>query len=336
MNDRIRALRSSRGWSQQQLAERAGVTRQLVSAVEADRHVPNVVAALALAKALGVLVEDLFATENTTLAVPSEVPVGTAVTTCRVGEQVVAVPALHGAANTERWSLADAVVADDGIAWLPGSRTDGLVVAGCDPALGLLGELVERATGQRVVAVHASTAEAVRALAAGTVHGVMVHGPADELPSPPVPARRWHVAGWQVGLAGPDALRSLDELADRRLAVVQREGGAGSQRALQRALRRSGIDHLEGPVGEGHIDVARRVCCGEATAGVTMESAARAFDLDFGPLEVHAVELWIDQRWAALPAVVALLDVLCGTLFTSRAAQLGGYDLVGCGAEGSR
>ncbi|HEX6420566.1 MAG TPA: helix-turn-helix domain-containing protein, partial [Acidimicrobiales bacterium] len=60
MTDRIRALRAARGLSQRDLSERAGVSRQLVGAVEAGRHVPNVRAALALARALEVPVERLF------------------------------------------------------------------------------------------------------------------------------------------------------------------------------------------------------------------------------------------------------------------------------------
>ena len=51
MSDRISALRQERGWSQTELAKRAGVTRQLVGALESGRNVPNVTAAIGLAKA---------------------------------------------------------------------------------------------------------------------------------------------------------------------------------------------------------------------------------------------------------------------------------------------
>ena len=42
------------------MAERAGISRAAVSAIEVNRLVPSVTAALALAKALGCAVEDLF------------------------------------------------------------------------------------------------------------------------------------------------------------------------------------------------------------------------------------------------------------------------------------
>lgn len=42
------------------LAERAGITRKSINAIEAGKMVPSVVLALKLAQALGVSVEELF------------------------------------------------------------------------------------------------------------------------------------------------------------------------------------------------------------------------------------------------------------------------------------
>ena len=57
---RLRLARQARGLSQQQLAGVAGVTRQAVSAVESGHSDPSLRVALALARALGMTVEDLF------------------------------------------------------------------------------------------------------------------------------------------------------------------------------------------------------------------------------------------------------------------------------------
>ncbi len=56
----LRLARQVRGFSQQQLASMAGVSRQAVSAVEAGHSDPSLRVALALAQALGMSVEDLF------------------------------------------------------------------------------------------------------------------------------------------------------------------------------------------------------------------------------------------------------------------------------------
>ena len=340
MTARIRALRESRGWTQQDLAVRAGVTRQLIGAVEVGRHAPNVDAALALAAALGESVESLFAADR---PVSTPVPVvgdklptpGTSATVVRIGTRTVIAPIHHGVEGSERWAVADATMTAAGVSIFDDAKPDALLVCGCDPALGVLAGLVERVSVHRVVTVHASTGESIQALGAGRAHAALVHAPPGQLPEPPVPVRRYRFARWQVGLASGRAagVPSVDELAERRSRVVQRDAGAGSQQALSRALERIGSSRpLPGPVAEGHVDVARRVAAG-AAVGVTMEAAARSFALGFAPLEEHAVELWVDARWSSLPAAVAMVDVLNGTGLRTRLGLIGGYELSECGTE---
>ena len=57
---RLRLARRARGFSQEQLAQMAGVSRQAVSMAEAGLSGPSLRAALALASALGMTVEELF------------------------------------------------------------------------------------------------------------------------------------------------------------------------------------------------------------------------------------------------------------------------------------
>jgi len=60
MRNRIRVLRAERRWSQAELAERVGVSRQAVNAVETGKHVPSLTLAFAIAEAFAVKVEDVF------------------------------------------------------------------------------------------------------------------------------------------------------------------------------------------------------------------------------------------------------------------------------------
>jgi molybdate-binding protein len=152
------------------------------------------------------------------------------------------------------------------------------------------------------------------------------------LPEAPVTVRRWHLARWQVGLASgrSSGVPSVEEIAERRLRVVQRDAGAGTQLAFSRALQRIGATAaVPGPVGDGHLDVARRVATG-SPVGLTMEAAARSFGLGFVPLEDHTVQVWLDERWAALPAATALIDTLTSGSLRCRLELIAGYDLSSC------
>jgi putative transcriptional regulator len=65
LQNRIRRLRFDHGeMTQQELAERVGVTRQTIIALEAGKYVPSLVLAFRLAKAFGVKVEDVFQYED--------------------------------------------------------------------------------------------------------------------------------------------------------------------------------------------------------------------------------------------------------------------------------
>src|SRR4051812_44882635 len=64
LENHVRANRTRRGWSQDELAARSGLSRAGVSAIETGRLIPSTAAALALAGAFGCRVEDLFRLES--------------------------------------------------------------------------------------------------------------------------------------------------------------------------------------------------------------------------------------------------------------------------------
>ncbi|HEY2286276.1 MAG TPA: substrate-binding domain-containing protein [Streptosporangiaceae bacterium] len=106
----LRLARLARGFSQQQLAGMAGISRQAVSAVESGLSDPSLRVALALAHALGLTVEELFGPGSPAPLVPARplAPLGTAggrVVLAPVGDSLVALP-LSGATATRRGFLA--------------------------------------------------------------------------------------------------------------------------------------------------------------------------------------------------------------------------------------
>ena len=66
MKNRLRVLRAERGWSQAELAERIGVSRQAVNALETDKHDPSLGLAYRIAGAFGLAVESIFDNEHRT------------------------------------------------------------------------------------------------------------------------------------------------------------------------------------------------------------------------------------------------------------------------------
>ncbi len=60
MKNRLRELRAARRWSQADLGEQVGVSRQAINALETDRHDPSLDLAFRLAAAFGLRVEEVF------------------------------------------------------------------------------------------------------------------------------------------------------------------------------------------------------------------------------------------------------------------------------------
>jgi putative transcriptional regulator len=64
VENRLRELRAEHGWSQQELAERVGVSRQTINAIETERYDPSLPLAFKLAKTFGCQIEKIFKQEN--------------------------------------------------------------------------------------------------------------------------------------------------------------------------------------------------------------------------------------------------------------------------------
>lgn len=60
MNNRLRDLRSERGWSQVELGVRVGVSRQAIIAIETGKFDPSLPLAFKLARLFGLTIEDIF------------------------------------------------------------------------------------------------------------------------------------------------------------------------------------------------------------------------------------------------------------------------------------
>jgi putative transcriptional regulator len=60
VNNRLKVLRAERNWSQQDLADRLGVSRQSVNAIETGRYDPSLPLAFTIAELFDLPIEAIF------------------------------------------------------------------------------------------------------------------------------------------------------------------------------------------------------------------------------------------------------------------------------------
>jgi len=369
----VRRARLARGLTQDELARRAGLSRQALGAIEAGLYQPGVGAALALARELGASVEALFGRAEGAPELleadwaAADAPVGAAaaarrpapaaalqarpraVALGRVGGRLVAVaqppPAMRLAAAGG--VLRHAAGRRARVAPLRSAQEIDatLLLAGCDPAVTILGEWMVRHRAPAILApIAQGSGRALAALVAAHVHAAGVHlcdgrGGEDNLDAVrhAIGRRRALVvnfARWELGLAvkpgNPLGLRGITDLARHGLRIVNREPGSGARVVLDRALAGLGVTprRIAGYDRElrGHLEVAAAIAADEADAGLSLRVAAEAWGLGFVRVREERYDLVILEREMDSSPVRAMLDALSSRSFAGEVSQLCAYD----------
>jgi molybdate-binding protein/DNA-binding XRE family transcriptional regulator len=368
MKSSIRLVRRARGLSQEELARLAGISRQSVNAIEAGRTDPSTSVALALSRALRCSVEELFSGDPAPETL--EVTVAPRLSTAGAGT---------GARMPLRWSLglvagrwvahelvpgepASSITGADAVSRRRGRRPKErvqplgalealrgkLLVAGCDPALGVLAaRLADAHPADRLVWLHATSTAALESLGRGETHLAGSHLLDEGSGEYNVPfARRLasggggeglavvNLARWRAGIVvargNPLAIRAVSDLAAKRIGIVNREPGAGARRLLDRLLasarvppsRVRGYDRIVG----SHAAVAQAVALGLCDAGIASEGAAVALGLSFVPLDEERSDLVLPLSLAQEPRGVRLLETLASKAFRRDLGGFAAYD----------
>jgi len=357
----LRLARRARGFSQQQMASMAGVSRQAVSAVESGISDPSLRVAMALARALGLTVEDLFGPDNPVMPVTAA-PVaplgskGARVTLAPMGDGYVALPLRGATVSRAGFHPAGGLVTGTDRDRGPISRNvqpiglprPTLIAAGCDPALPLL----EAPLGLLDPPVAFSwwpcpSREALRLAAGGLVHvaGTHLRGLDSEYnitPAADLLREGGEVIGfcaWQEGLVLrpelADRISGIQDVAGSGLRLVNREPGAEARSLLDRELADAGIEAGQLPGydthADGHLQMATAIAAGLADAGIASEPAALAYDLAFIPLAAERFDLVIPAGQVSSREVQGLLKVLSSAWLLDQLASLPGYDPSRCG-----
>jgi molybdate-binding protein len=331
----------------------AAVSRQAVSAVESGKSDPSLRVALALARALGLTVEEVFG-PGAPAPVISARPVGplgdpgSRVALAPMGDGFVALP-LSGAAVTRAGFLPAGGLTHAGLAVFPiGPPRPTLVVAGCDPALPLLEAPLGLLDPPIAFAWWpCGSEEALGLAAAGLVHAAGAHlrDPSGDYNTGPAGQLLRHGAevigfcSWREGLVlRPELAATVTGVADLMrpgLRLVNREQGAEARRVLDRELAEHRIDHrqLAGyqTQATGHLHVAASIAAGLADVGVASEPAARAYGLAFLPLASERFDLMIPAAAAGAREVQGLRKVLSSPWLLDQLTSLPGYDPSRCG-----
>ena len=356
----LRLARQARGFSQQQLARMAGVSRQAVSAVESGLSDPSLRVALALARALGLTVEELFGPGGPVSPVAARpvAPLGgdrARVELAPMGEGFVALPLSGDSVSRAGFQPAGALACGTGDE--PGGKAKvapivpprpTLVVAGCDPAMPLLATPLGLLDPPVTLSWWSCPSEeAIRLAAAGLVHvaGAHLRGPSGEYntgPAGELLPQGGEVVGfcsWREGLVlRPDVaqdIAGLRDVARRGLRLVNREPGSEARSVLDRELAGLGIEAAQLPGyhtrATGHLQVAAAITAGLADAGVASEPAALAYGLAFIPLTAERFDLVIPADVTGSREVQGLIKVLSSRWLLDQLASLPGYDAATCG-----
>jgi molybdate-binding protein/DNA-binding XRE family transcriptional regulator len=329
----VKTRRVGRGWSQAELARRAGVSRAAVSAIEVRRLVPSVAAALALATALGCSVEELFGAPPGAPAWAWTPPDGPCrYWHARVGGRTLLYPVEPTAAGVVRH---DGVYRDGSFLPNGGDTPEATVVlATCDPAAALLAGEVARAHGFRLLLLSRSSQQAFALLGQGLVHLAGVHlaaaGESDGNARAVRAAlgggyRLLRTARWEEGLAvGPGVgVRSVKEAVRAKLRWVGRELGSAARQCLDELRADRQPPRL---LARDHRGVAEAVRCGWAEVGVCLSLVSQEAGLEFLSVRLEDYDLCYPAAGEDDPRIRAVISVVRSATYRQVIGTLPGYD----------
>jgi len=240
----------------------------------------------------------------------------------------------------------DAWIAGKGEAPVAPSRQRPPIIAGShDPLL----EWAVRESRCGLAILAAGSRAGIEALARGEATAAAAHWLDEASGEYNVPLVRERLAGADVvvlewarrtqGLllreGNPHRIRSVADLARKRVRIAMRQPEAGSHRLLLHLFARAGVraDTLDGAsrVAHAETELAAIVRDGDADVGLGIEAAARANGLAFVPLATERVDLITLRRDAFEPPMQTLLAWTRRPEFVARATSLGGYEVSNTG-----
>lgn len=330
----VAARRETLGWSQAELARRAGISRAAVSAIETAAVVPSVRVALALAREFGCTVEELFGGEGASSGAFrwAVEPRGECAGYWEVRESggVLRYPVEAVSLNPFSPDV-----------WLSSGAKRGrralspptLTLACCDPAARFFAAEYERGSGVRMLVLPRNGREALKMLRDGVVHLGGIHAATEDDPGANVRRVRevlgegWgllRLVDWRSGLALRGGVESGAVSSAVRAARcwAMREKGAAARECHDQLLAGRKV---RGRVVRGHREVADAVRAGWADAGITLELCAFENGLGFLPLRSEGLDLVFAERLMDDVRMKKLVSMVQGRAYRRAEGSLTGY-----------
>jgi len=365
IRNRLAEMRQKRGISATALARQVDVRRQTIYAIEAGTYIPNTLVSLRLAHVLDVKVEDLFGfdeqpsppqrIQDVDLLLSDEsLQPGHAVRLCRVGRRIVGVPSQP---LPRTLPLADGIcVKSSGAqrATIHAFEVDQnsakcLLIAGCDPAVSILGRFMAKEADIELIAAHCCSLQAIKWLKEGKVHVAGSHLRDRKTRESNVPIVKKLLpdggykiitfAQWEQGLlvakGNPKEIRKVTDLSRKNVKLVNREKGSGSRFLLDEMLERDGIEATRvlgyDQIAPGHVPAAWHIYSGQADCCLATRAAARTFGLDFIPLTTERYDFVLQDHILEQRPIQVLLDVINRSKLQRELELLGSYDMTQAG-----
>ncbi|MBI1321957.1 helix-turn-helix domain-containing protein [bacterium] len=339
LENSVREHRVALGWSQEELAARAGISRAGLSAIEVGRLVPSVAASLAIASALGCRVEDLFRIaqgEGLSVDALAWLPPGEDEFRCHEVE----IGGMRRLFPVE--ASPQGIIGHDGIVRSGQYRRTGmpepektLIMATCDPAANLLGETLLRHSGVRLLSYRRSSRVALEMLRQGLVHVAGLHLAKATDPAVNASAVRsalgrgytiLRMANWEEGIAfqsGAEIPATVSKLRDK-LRWVGREPGSGARQCLDELLEMQSPRSMM--LAGDHQAVAAAVRNGWADAGICLKIVGAESSLKFRAVREEAYDVCFPTAFEHDPRIQALLQVSKSAGYRRLISELPGYD----------
>lgn len=279
IND-LAKLRVAAGYSRQKLAEKVGLTRQAIHAIEHNQYLPSTEVSLRLAEILGCSVEDLFRIKSDGVilearmigAVPKDLSKARA-KVIFLGGRFLVIPLAEFGDILNFTVAADGLIlgrmqAEKGLVLSKESQVgvqlfrdlhvlkEQIVIAGCDPAIFIAEEHFRRRRGEAtVIGWPMGSLSALQALKRGEVHVAGIHVVDHGSGEFNLPFLKRHLKGkdftvirfaaWRQGFlvkkGNPKRVKQISDITKRGVRLINREEGAGARILLDSLLKTHGI-----------------------------------------------------------------------------------------------